>query len=301
MHEFMTKKGWNSSRLRWYVDYACRDDYGAGIEHVSAWAALHYFAGRRPFPSEQTEGTRYFTWPQGNNWVARRLLKSVPKSRLSALAFRVTETGEVDVFDAHSEKSIRYQAEHVILATPNHVTDKLTRGARKKFAEHAPWIVANVTLRRRPEGAPGGWNNVPFSSDSLGYVDATHQDFGTKEQAVWTWFQAVPREKRAELLTLPWQRLSKRVQKDLERMHGNMDALIERIDVWRWGHGTIIPAPGVISGDARAAAQKPWGQIRFAHTDLSGLPLFEEANYRGVLAAEDILRQMKVKFETWAT
>ena len=301
MAAFLKKKGWNSPRLRWYVDYACRDDYGAGASEVSAWAALHYFAGRRPYQTGQTAGTHYFTWPQGNDWVAKRLLKSVPRSRLSALAFRVSKNGHVEVFDAESEKSLLYEAEHVILATPNHITEKLTNGARKHFAKHAPWLVANVTLRARPFNSTGGWNNVSYDSQALGYVDSTHQQFGKKEQAVWTWYQALPVKERIDLLTLPWTVLAKRVKNDLVLMHGNMDRLIERIDVWRWGHGTIIPAPGVISGDPRRNAQKTWGQVRLAHTDLSGLPLIEEANYRGVLAAEDILRQMKIKFETWAT
>ena len=35
--------------LRWYLDYCCRDDYGAGAAQVSAWAGLHYFASRHGF------------------------------------------------------------------------------------------------------------------------------------------------------------------------------------------------------------------------------------------------------------
>jgi len=28
--------------LRWYVDYGCRDDYGAPASATSAWAGVHY-------------------------------------------------------------------------------------------------------------------------------------------------------------------------------------------------------------------------------------------------------------------
>ncbi|PTT83505.1 hypothetical protein DBR42_15930, partial [Pelomonas sp. HMWF004] len=36
----------SDTRLRWYLDYCCRDDFGAGAATVSAWAGLHYFASR---------------------------------------------------------------------------------------------------------------------------------------------------------------------------------------------------------------------------------------------------------------
>src|SRR6185295_17461810 len=65
--------------LRWYLDYCCRDDYGAGSAQVSAWAGLHYFASRHGFrapgdelqPSDGGEGV--LTWPEGNTWLAERL------------------------------------------------------------------------------------------------------------------------------------------------------------------------------------------------------------------------------------
>jgi hypothetical protein len=36
----------------------------------------------------------------------------------------------------------------------------------------------------------------------------------------------------------------------------------------------------------------PIGAVHFAHSDLSGIPLFEEAQARGVHAAEAALRQL---------
>src|SRR5258706_7235689 len=47
MADYLRAKGWlESAPLRWYVDYCCRDDYGSGIQTVSAWAGIHYFASR---------------------------------------------------------------------------------------------------------------------------------------------------------------------------------------------------------------------------------------------------------------
>ena len=35
-----------SKAVRWYVEYACRDDYGLSLENTSAWALMFYFASR---------------------------------------------------------------------------------------------------------------------------------------------------------------------------------------------------------------------------------------------------------------
>ncbi|MEW6208716.1 MAG: FAD-dependent oxidoreductase, partial [Acidobacteriota bacterium] len=46
MAEWLDQKGWRSSRLRWLIDYGCRDDYGSLLDQTSAWAGLFYFASR---------------------------------------------------------------------------------------------------------------------------------------------------------------------------------------------------------------------------------------------------------------
>jgi hypothetical protein len=65
----------------------------------------------------------------------------------------------------------------------------------------------------------------------------------------------------------------------------------------RWGHAMIRPRPDFIHGGARAAAQRPFRSVHFAHTDLSGLALFEEAFDHGLRAAEEVLaaRGMNVR------
>ena len=39
--------------------------------------------------------------------------------------------------------------------------------------------------------------------------------------------------------------------------------------------------------------------IGFAHTDLSGMALFEEAQYWGVRAAEAVMREQRHAFQSW--
>ncbi len=57
----------------------------------------------------------------------------------------------------------------------------------------------------------------------------------------------------------------------------------------RWGHAMISPRPGFIWGEHRQKALVPYRNIHFAHTDLSGIALFEEAFYHGLRAAGEVL------------
>jgi len=76
---WLRAEGLDDAHLLWYLDYCCRDDYGAGIATVSAWAGLHYFASRHGFhapgdaPGMGGEASAVFTWPQGNGWIGARL------------------------------------------------------------------------------------------------------------------------------------------------------------------------------------------------------------------------------------
>ncbi len=301
MAEWLNAQGWKSPRLRWHVDYSCRDDYGAPANVVSAWAGIHYFAGRRPYRTPETEGTRYFTWPEGNARLIRHLREQAPRITTGRLVYRAEPDGSALAADAGTAKTVRYQAEHVILATPNHVTAFVTRGRRPRFAVHAPWLVCNLTLRQRPQASqfPNAWNNVLYESPALGYIDASHQRFQRSEQTVWTWYRAFDVAERANLLARSWKQHKVTLLDDLRSAHPDIDRLTERVDVWRWGHGTVIPTPRLLFGEARETAGRSIERLHFAHTDLSGLPLFEEAQYRGVLAAERVLSSLGIRFESW--
>ena len=53
---WLNQNQFSDTQLRWYLDYCCRDDYGAGITAVSAWAGLHYFASRHGFSVPLADG-----------------------------------------------------------------------------------------------------------------------------------------------------------------------------------------------------------------------------------------------------
>ncbi len=296
MSAWLRAEGYRSERLRWAIDYACRDDYGAGVDQVSAWAGLHYFAGRRGLETPETLGTHYFTWPEGNAWLVARLLELAGRPPLTTTALVASiEQGPRPILGVLAGGGFeRLDCDAVILATPSYVTGRLL--GRRPFAVQAPWLVVNLALHKEPLGATDAWNNVAVDSTSVGYVDATHQRLAAAGPPHWTWYEPLPAAERAWLLQADYETLVSRALTDLRRMHPDIDACVARADVWRWGHGTVIPAPGTQFGEERRAFQSGLSpRVALAHTDLGGLPFFEEAQHQGVLAAERVCDALGVQ------
>jgi protoporphyrinogen oxidase len=303
---WLDQRGFQSALLRWYVEYACRDDYGASLERTSAWAMLFYFCARVPAPGESSAA--FLSWPEGNGRLVAHLA-GVAGSRLRshALVTDVRQQGDVvelAVLDARTKKLSRLTARAAILATPTFVSARVLRAfrdSRPAFLDEfcfAPWWVANVHLKARPasRGFPFAWDNVLYDSPSVGYVVATHQALRDRGPTIWTYYRPMwerqSKQERQRLLELTQADAAAEVLDDLGRAHRSLRAAVERIDVWRWGHAMVTPGPGFLFGAARRQAQEPVGAIHFAHSDLSGIPLFEEAQARGVSAAEAALRQL---------
>jgi hypothetical protein len=165
-------------------------------------------------------------------------------------------------------------------------------------------MVANLTLRERPEerGFPLAWDNVLYDSDSLGYVVATHQSGRDRGATVLTYYRALLDDDEAadrrRLLATPWQGWVDSILEDLRPAHPDLEPLVERVDVWLWGHAMPRPWPGSLWSAALRQAAQPLGRIHFAHTDLSGMALVEEAHYWGVRAAEQVMRAAGHRFES---
>jgi glycine/D-amino acid oxidase-like deaminating enzyme len=292
MAAWLDREGLDSPWLRWVVDYACRDDYGGLAGDVSAWAGLLYFAGREG----DAEGP--LTWPEGNGWIVRRLLERLgPVVQTGRVAHRVArQGGRWQVLTP----GVAWTADVVIVATPMLVASRLVEGLGPAGVTYSPWITANLVLDRWPRerGLPPAWDNVIFDSRSLGYVVATHQQLRRfVPRTVWTHYWALAHHPAADarrwLLAQDWGALSTLVLDDLQRAHPDIRDCVSRIDVLRLGHAMVRPGPGFLSQPARRALQGDRGDgLYFAHSDLSGLPLFEEAQYRGVVAADRALARL---------
>jgi hypothetical protein len=115
-----------------------------------------------------------------------------------------------------------------------------------------------------------------------------------RERTVWTYYYSLaeftPEQARQYLLEHDWAYFAGRILDDLERVHPDIRACVSRIDIMRMGHAMVRPTVGFQFGDDRAGWLKPLGRIFFANSDLSGISIFEEAQYRGVEAARAVLR-----------
>jgi protoporphyrinogen oxidase len=308
MAEWMNQRGFNSPRLRWYVDYACRDDYGLTLDQTSAWTGLFYFASRVVKPGEESQPL--MTWPEGNGHLVSHLhSKAKSKVKLGHAVVDIIPNQnngrngvDVVMVDSKAENASGIRADRVIFAAPHFLTRYVIRDYRDNTPSHVAefqygaWMVANLFLKDRPEskGFPLAWDNVLYESPALGYVVATHQLGLDRGPTVFTYYyplcDADPRAARTKLLGTDWHGWADIALADLGHAHPEIRNLTERLDVMRWGHAMIRPRPGFMWGGARAEAQTPYRGIHFANTDLSGVPLFEEAFYHGLRAADEVLK-----------
>jgi len=311
---WLDAQGFKAAALRVYLDYCCRDDYGAGSAQVSAWAGLHYFASRHGFRAPGSHDTEerdgILTWPQGNAWLTERLATPL-RERLHGgkVVLRVDEGRHdvtVDVWDTREQRAERWTAARAVLATPLFIAARLMASvpsalqAAASQMRYAPWLVANLHVDEVLHdlgGAPPSWDNVIHGSVSLGYVNAMHQSTlpypgPTVLTSYWALGGDTPAQlqaQRARLLSDDWSTWSRTVLDDLSSAHPDLPAKVKRIDLMRYGHAMSIPLPGVRGSQALQALSQTKGRVRFAHGDLSGYSVFEEAYFRGVTAARDIL------------
>jgi predicted NAD/FAD-dependent oxidoreductase len=308
--QWLDAQGLNAPALRWYLDYCCRDDYGAGARQVSAWAGIHYFASRHGFHAPGDEGEErdgVLTWPEGNAWLSRQLAAPLGDHlHTGCIALRVSESrfeASVDVWNVRTQQLERWTAPQLVLAVPLFIAARLLEAPPATLTQavatmrHAPWLVANLQLEQalddRP-GAPPSWDNVVYAAErrgsaTLGYVDAMHQSTRphpgpTVLTAYWALggdSAAQLQVQRASLLNEPWSAWAQRVVDDMARAHPDLPQKLKQVDLMRYGHAMSIPLPGLRSSAALRVLAEPQRRVQFAHSDLSGYSVFEEALYQG--------------------
>lgn len=311
MDTWLTRQRLSSPRLRWLVDYACRDDFGAHLEQTSAWAGIHYYASR--LSARGREPQPVLTWPSGNGWLISKLRNQLgTKLRTGLAAADIHATRDASsgneslaiVALGAPPLAAGFHAKRVIFAAPQFVARAVVRSYRDAAPPHlgafeyGAWMVANITLSGRPEAQRRrrntmAWDNVLRDSASLGYVCATHQTGADHGPTVLTYYLPLcdenPRDARKRLYAAGRDEWADVALTDLEVAHPDIRALASRVDVVRWGHAMVRPTPGFMWGGKRTAAIRPFQGIHFAHTDLSGVSLFEEAFDHGIRAAKEAL------------
>lgn len=307
MHDWLHREGFDAPSLHWWVNYACRDDFGTDYRAVSAWAGIHYYASRHGLGAN-ADSDDVLTWPEGNGWLTHRLAQAIqPNIQTGSMAFNIqpgVSTTQVDIALSGENRSVRYLANRVVWAAPvgflPHVWHDLPAAWRNAAAQisYAPWLVANLSLSEAPDaghGSPLSWDNVLYQGAGLGYVVANHQAMAVNQrEKVLTYYRPLselpPPIARQQLLSNSREYWAAAILGDLRRAHPDIDRLTTQLDVYRWGHAMARPLPGLSDGHL-ATLRQPNGRIMLAHADLSGFSIAEEAHYWGVRAARWALNQ----------
>ena len=316
MHEYMRQKGWDSERLDWFVNYGCRDDYACPIDEVSAWAGIHYYACR--YYASQLQDrfpVHTVTWPEGNaflvNGMAQRF--SSANVRLNALVLSIRQQEDevfVTFMDTQTRQFTTLRGQTAIYAGQKHIANyiipNLPDDQKTAFQEcqYTPWLTGSIHLKRLPQTKQSAlaWDNVMYESDGLGYIFAEHQmreESDGDTPSVLTYYLPLTREpdvKRRELLDKGHDFWVNEIMKDLWQMHPGIEKDITRIDLYKWGHAMIRPTPNFIWHPDRALRGRPFGRIFFANADVTGLPLFEEACYSGIRAAQGAMDALQISY-----
>ncbi|RMH00068.1 MAG: twin-arginine translocation pathway signal protein, partial [Deltaproteobacteria bacterium] len=295
---YLERNGLSSPALDWYVDYACRDDYGLSARDTSAFAGLHHFLARG---LEFERGTRLFVSPRGNHHLVEGMLAACPPGRLRTghAVVAVDPAGAVTAYDVAARRNVRFEANTILWAAPRFVLRRLLpEGAdptHQGDLGYTPWRVSAIEVDAGPGGigAPLSWDNVDVEADHLGYVVANHGEIGPpRPGAVLVLYEPLVGRTAAELsaarrrlLATPLDAAAAEVVATLEDLHPGIASHVRHVHVTRWGHAMIRPYPGYLFGGPRDRAAAPVGAVVPCAADTAGLPLFEEAFASGIRAA----------------
>lgn len=305
MDQFLQDNKLNTEPLRWYVNYCCADDFGSTIEETSAWAGIHYFASRKG-KAANASLEDVLTWPEGNAYLTNSLKKDIEQKinpRCVALGVSIeNNVVNVDYFDVSSNSVKRIESKGVIVAIPTFAAKYLVRQKRDidyTTFQYAPWMVANIMVDswlKERLGEQLAWDNVVYGSSSLGYVASQHQNLTTpsREKTI-TYYRALTGRDcaatRKTSMDTSWETWRDSIFADLKVAHPDIEKASTQMDIWLWGHGMIRPAPGLIWGADRQQARKSIdNKVFFAHSDLSGISIFEEGFESGIRAATELMK-----------
>ncbi len=187
--QYLAEQGLSDPQLLWYLDYCCRDDYGAGAAAVSAWAGIHYFAARHGFAApgyvggsvqvDTDKGAGVLTWPEGNARLTRALALPLDgRLHTGRVVVRIAESASgvtVDALNVQTQTTERWVAQRCIVALPIFVAQRVLDNVPafvQQAAQHtayASWLVANVHINAALQetevsaaGVPAAWDNVIY-------------------------------------------------------------------------------------------------------------------------------------------
>lgn len=309
MKAFLDNNQLDSPHLYWYVAYCCKDDFGTELVETSAWAGIHYFAARRGVAGN-VKDDQILTWPEGNGYLVEKLSADVRQNiKCGSMAFAVHQAADgyykVSYIDYDSNSVKELVAKNVVFSCPQsilkHIKTNIKALKNRSLSEfeYSTWVTINAEIDASKaverKGAPLSWDNVIFGSQSLGYINSSNQNMTLYQNTYnFSWYYLFPfadKSTRKNVLKMQKEELIQLMATDMTKVYKGFMDMVLTCDVSVWGHGMIKPKVGFIWGSERAKACEPInGSLFFAHTDLSGMSLFEEGFYRGTQVANALLK-----------
>lgn len=299
MLEYLQRHNFSCDSVNWYVNYCCRDDFGTPIESISAWAGIHYFASRRGKGAGIHEDS-VLTWPEGNHFLVEKLVEysNIQQIFTGHMLFDVTDKNLL-FYDFQQNQTIQVESDQIVLALPQFILAKIFY-TQTEF-QYSPWLVANIKVKwdREIENALA-WDNVNYHGHGIGFVVANHQKLNTIQSDniltyYWPLSHLRPKEARQFAIQRTHEQWSQDILKDIAPMIPDIEDRIIDINFWPWGHAMVMPEKNFFLHKRASQIKIPFENIHVAHTDLSGLSIFEEGFYQGEEAARNVLKGLSLK------
>jgi protoporphyrinogen/coproporphyrinogen III oxidase len=273
----------------------CRSCLGAGPGAVSAWAGIYFLMG------EFSPSSRVGFFPEGN----ARLVQALAASLNNRLRVRQTVVGlkngqdavHLQVWDEANQRPWVLEAGMVILATGKFVTRRLLPpdcGWDPELFEefrYSSYVVAALCGKLSLE-APGFENWVagePAFSDFI----LTPRTAPPGSPRVMVVFAPQPYGGREALLTRTPEEQGQEILTAVARHFPGIEAEVEEIHLYRFGHAQVVPYPGFIHFlKGRVSPQE--GRLILANSDMEGLPCVEAALAQGKKAARRVRTTFRI-------
>ena len=289
-HEFLSKHDLlESPEFIQGVNYRLTDDYGSGMNDVSALASLHYYQCR-PY---HTGMVNIFSPPEGNFYFAKKMLDRIPQDQIltSHLVRRIYPENRqfrVEVIDLDQYQKKTFLAKRIIYAGQKHGLKYILPEEAHLFSNntYAPWVVFNFIL----DGTVPSeyWQNeiIGYDRHLLGFVNSQTQK-SSSDATVLTVYYCLAKEFRSSLSTLN-QNPKFWVERTLRSigliLKKDITPQVQKCFIKLHGHAMPIPRPGYLL--AGKNKQRRYENLAYAGVDTGCLPLFFEAVDSGIMAAE---------------
>jgi oxygen-dependent protoporphyrinogen oxidase len=280
------------SRIGAFADGYAKSLFGVDGEQVSALAGLVFFTA-------DFGGGANITWDGGPGVIAEKLEARLGrKLELGAFVLSVsTEPGgvRVEYEKAGRRRSVRARA--AVLAVPSFIVRRLAKGlpdwksaalSKVRYSSYALAIIAlKEPIYRDSFDLWAGTDTVftDLSPLDWGEKDAGPAEAGTPAQLLEAYVPLGESAGRAVLLDEPDERMSERIESDLDRLFPGARPKVHGVRLIRWGHAMPVDFPGYLTGPRRDVS-RPAAPFFFAGVD-GELPCIEGALSSGLRAGKE--------------